>query len=187
MKENNNIPSTTPYIIPKEARDMIIKNCSMTGEELRAIIREKYGVDVSVQAVIAHLRNARANAEEATRTADPHLSQTIAERVSGYAPRILARYEKELERIEAILDGTSNEFVLEVGDDGSRNKHWHEKYVKLYDQLSKNYLALRPPIQTVRVESSVDPDVALMDTWTDDQIKAYEKFLESMEDNDQKV
>lgn len=177
----------TPYVITPEAKKYILDNCSLSTPELKKILHEKFGVDVSEVGIWEHVRKARQHAEEATRTADAHLSQTIAERVSGYAPKILARYEKELERIEAILDGTSNEFVLEVGDDGSRNKHWHEKYVKLYDQLSKNYLALRPPIQTVRVESSVDPDVALMDTWTDDQIKAYEKFLATMEDNDQKV
>jgi hypothetical protein len=170
----------TPNVIPKEAREMIIKNCTMSGEELRQIIKQKYDVDVSVQAVIGHLKKARANAEEATRTADAHLSQTISERVANYAPRILARYEKELERIESILDGTSNEFILSTGDDGSRDKYWASKYTKLYDDLSKSYLALRPPIQTVRIESTVDPDIVLMDTWTDEQITAYEKFLKAM-------
>jgi hypothetical protein len=91
-----------------------------------------------------------------------------------------------LERIESILDGTSNEFVLSTGDDGSRDKYWASKYTKLYDDLSKSYLALRPPIQTVRIESTVDPDIALMDTWTDEQIAAYEKFLKAMKtDQDQ--
>ena len=175
----------TPGIITNEARQFIIDNCSLTSSEIRKIIKEKYEVDVSEVAIWEHLKVARKHAEERTQTADTILSQTIAERVSGYAPKILARYEKELERIESILDGENTEFILDIADDGTRNKFWHDKYVKLYDQLSKNYLALRPPIQTVRIESSVDPDVALMDTWTDDQIKAYEKFLATME-NDQK-
>ena len=174
----------TPYVITPEAKKFILDNCSLTTPELKKILHERFGVDVSEVGIWEHVKRARQKAEEATRTADAFLSQTIAERVSGYAPKILSRYEKELERIESILDGSNPEFVLEVGDDGSRNKFWHDKYVRLYDQLSKNYLALRPPIQTVRVESRLDPDVALMDTWTDAQIKAYEKFLSTMETKD---
>lgn len=173
----------TPYVITPEAKKYILDNCSLSTPELKKILHEKFGVDVSEVGIWEHVKRARQRAEEATRTADAYLSQTIAERVSGYAPKILARYEKELERIESILDGENNEFILDIADDGTRNKFWHDKYVKLYDQLSKNYLALRPPIQTVRIESNVDPDVALMDTWTDEQIKAYEKFLATMEDD----
>ncbi len=174
----------TPGIITPEARKFIIDNCSMTTGELKEILREKFNVDVSEPSIWGHLSVARKRAEEATRTADSFLSATIAERVSQYAPKILSRYEREMERIETILDGTSNEFILEVGDDGGRNKFWHDKYVRLYDQLSKTYLALRPPIQTVRIESAVDPDVALMDTWTEDQIEAYEKFITTMKECD---
>lgn len=170
----------TPNIISPEAKQYIIDHCTLTAEELKKIISDKYQVDVSGAAISEHLKVARKKAEERTRTADAHLSLTIAERVNNYAPKILARYEKELERIERILDGKDTEFVLEVGDDGTRNKFWHDKYVKLYNELSKNYLALRPPISTVRIESMVDPDVAMMDTWTDDQMEAYEKFLKTL-------
>lgn len=171
----------TPYVITPEAKKFILDNCSLTTGELKKILHEKYGVDVSEVGIWEHVKRARQKAEEATRTADAFLSQTIAERVSGYAPKILARYEKELERIESVLDGDNPEFVIDIGDDGSRNKFWYDKYIRLYDQLSKNYLALRPPVQTVRIESKLDPDVALMDTWTDVQIKAYEKFLATIE------
>ena len=173
-------------IIPKEAREYIIKHSTLSGEELRKIIKDEYGVDVTVQSVITHLRKARAHAEEATRSADAVLSQTIAERVSAYAPHILARYEKELKRIESILDGTSTEFILDVSEkNGSRDKYWAAKYTKLYDDLSRSYLALRPPTTTVRLESAVDPDVAQMDTWSEKKLKAYEKFLETMKDEEE--
>jgi len=172
---------TTPGILPKEARQFIVQNCTMSGEELRQIIKKTYNVDVSVQAIIEHLKKARANAEEATRTADTVLSQTIAERVSAYAPTILARYEKELHRIENILDGTDLEFKLDAGEDGSRDKYWAAKYTKLYDDLAKSYLALRPPVSTVRIESALDPDVACMDTWSEEKLVAYEKFLKELE------
>jgi len=174
---------TTPNILPPEARKLIVDNCTMSGEELRQIIIKKYDVDVSVQAIIQHLKVARANAEEATRTSDACLSQTISERVNAFAPTILARYEKELNRIASILDGTSNEFILKTEEDGSRDKFWATKYTKLYDDLSKSYLALRPPVTTVRIESKLDPDVSAMDSWTDDQIKKYEAFLKSLDDN----
>jgi hypothetical protein len=174
----------TPNIITKEAKQFIIDNCTLTSGEMKKILREKYNVDASEVGIWEHLKVARQKAEEATRSADAVLSQTIAERVAGYAPKILARYERELERIESILDGTSHEFILDIADNGSRDKYWATKYTKLYDDLSRSYLALRPPVQTVRIESAVDPDVALMDTWTEEQIKAYEKFLASMETSD---
>jgi len=177
----------TPNIITDAAKKFIIDNCSLTSSEMKKIIKEKYNVDVSEVAIWEHLKVARKHAEERTQTADAHLSQTIAERVANYAPVILDRYEKELARIESILDGTNTEFVLPIDEkNGSRDKYWHDKYVKLYDQLSKNYLALRPPVTTVRIESKLDPDVSAMDSWSDKQITAYEKFLASLDD-DQKV
>ena len=172
----------TPCILSKEARQYIMDNCTMTGDELKPIIKEKFGVDVSIQAIIGHLKVARQNAEEATRTADSVIAQTIAERVSQYAPRILARYEKELERIESILDGQNPEFQLKIEEDGTRDKYWATKYTKLFDDLAKSYLSLRPPIQTVRVESVVDPQVACMETWSDEKIAEYEKFIQKLEE-----
>lgn len=175
----------TPNIITDQAKKFIIDNCSLTSSEMKKIIKEKYEVDVSEVAIWEHLKVARKRAEERTQTADTVLSQTIAERVSAFAPVILARYEKELNRIASILDGTSNEFILKTEEDGSRDKFWATKYTKLYDDLSKSYLALRPPVTTVRIESKLDPDVSAMDSWTDDQIKAYEKFLKSLDDNEE--
>jgi hypothetical protein len=174
----------TPNIITDQAKKFIIDNCSLTSSEMKKIIKEKYEVDVSEVAIWEHLKVARKHAEERTQTADTVLSQTIAERVSAFAPVILARYEKELNRIASILDGTSNEFILKTEEDGSRDKFWATKYTKLYDDLSKSYLALRPPVTTVRIESKLDPDVSAMDSWTDDQIKAYEKFLATLDEQD---
>jgi hypothetical protein len=78
------------------------------------------------------------------------------------------------------LDGSNNEFVLPIGDDGTRDKFWYEKYLRLYNETSKIYLSLRPPIQTVRIESAIDPDVAAIESWTDEQIKAFEEFKKTL-------
>lgn len=173
----------TPCIISKEARQYIVDHCTLTSKELKEILSKEYKVDVSEVAIWEHMKVARQRAEEATRTADAHLSQTIADRVNTFAPVILERYERELNRIASILDGTSNEFVLDVSEkNGSRDKFWATKYTKLYDDLAKSYLALRPPIQTVRIENSLDSDVALMDSWTDEQMAAYETFLKTLKD-----
>lgn len=166
--------------ITKDAREFITKNCSMTGEELRQIIKKKYGVDVSVQAVLQHAKNARIAAEESTKTADMCLAKTIAEKVNVYAPKVLSRYEKEMERISKILDGEDPSLIIPVSQDGTRDNYWYEKYVKLYDSLGKSYLALRPPVQTVRVENALDPDVAAIDSWTDEQMDKFEAFKRAM-------
>jgi len=126
------------------------------------------------------MKAAREKAEEATQTADAFLSATIAERVNQYSPTILNRYERELSRIESVLDGSNNEFVLPIGDDGTRDKFWYEKYLRLYNETSKIYLSLRPPIQTIRIESAIDPDVAAIESWTDEQIKAFEEFKKTL-------
>lgn len=176
-----------PGIITPEARKFITENCSLTSPELKQLLHDKFGVDASEVGIWEHMKVARRKAEEATRAADAHISHTIAERVAGYIPKILSRYEKELERIERILDGNDTEFQLKLDDDGTRDKYWATKYAKLYDDLASSYMALRPPIQTVRVESAVNPDVALMDTWSEKKLKAYEKFLNVLEEESNQV
>ena len=171
----------TPCIITEEAKQYIIDHCTLTSKEIKEILSKEYDVDVSEVAIWKHLKAAREKAEEATRTADAHLSAIIAERVNQYSPRILGRYEQELERIESVLDGSNNEFVLPIGDDGTRDKFWYEKYLRLYNETSKIYLSLRPPIQTIRIESAIDPDVAAIESWTDEQIKAFEEFKKSLD------
>ena len=169
-----------PCVLSKEARAYIADNCTMSGEDIKPLIKEKFGVDVSVQAIIAHLRAARQNAEVATRTADAFIARTISDRVATYAPKILDRYEKELERIERILDGTDTEFLLKQDDQDGRDKFWATRYTKLYTEIAQQYLALRPPIQTVRIDSVVDPEIAIMDTWSDEKLIEYEKFLKKL-------
>lgn len=171
----------TPCVITEEAKQYIIDHCTLTSKEIKEILSKEYDVDVSEVAIWKHLKAAREKAEEATRTADAHLSATIAERVNQYSPKILGRYEQELERIESVLDGSNNEFVLPIGDDGTRDKFWYEKYLRLYNETSKIYLSLRPPIQTIRIESAIDPDVAAIESWTDEQIKAFEEFKKSLD------
>lgn len=170
----------TPCVITEEAKQYIIDNCTLTSKELKGILLKEYGVDVSEVAIWRHMKAAREKAEEATQTADAFLSATIAERVNQYSPTILNRYERELSRIESVLDGSNNEFVLPIGDDGTRDKFWYEKYLRLYNETSKIYLSLRPPIQTVRIESAIDPDVAAIESWTDEQIKAFEEFKKTL-------
>jgi hypothetical protein len=169
----------TPCVLSKDARNFIIANATLTNEELRKSIFEKYHVDVSDSTIQYHLQKARNMAELATQAADMHLSQTLSERVAAYAPTILARYEKEMERIASVLDGTNSEFVLEIGNDGTRDKYWAEKYTKLYNELSKSYLALRPQISTVKIESKNDPDVAAIASMTDEELSALKALQEA--------
>lgn len=170
-------------IVPPDVRQFIIENSSMTGEELRQLIKEKYQVDVNVNTVLYHAKKARQVAEETTKTADAYLSQIISKRVSKFAPKILKLYEREIERIGNILDGTDPDFILERDETGSRDKYWAARYMKLLDDLSKSYLALRPPVQTLKLESTIDPDVAYIENMTDEQLKLFEQFIKSLEDD----
>ena len=61
------------------------------------------------------------------------------------------------------------------------DKFWQEKYRQLFIKESESYIKLRPPIQTVKIESSADPDVACMESWSDAKIAEYEKFLKKLE------
>ena len=174
-----------PYGIPKEAKDYIIANCSKTGEELRLELKEKYGVDISVQGVLEHVRKARKNAEEITRCADAHIAQTIAARVDKFLPNIIDFYEKDLLRLVNIIEGYDSQYNIKdtKDEDGlTFDKFWQEKYRQLFIKESESYIKLRPPIQTVRIESNVDPDVACMESWSDEKLAAYEKFLKTLEE-----
>lgn len=178
----------TPNIITKEAKKFLMDNCSMSGEELRLEIKQKFGVDVSVQSILEHVKVARRNAEEATRTADAHIAQSISERIEKFLPNIINFYEEDLLKLQNIIKGRDPQFDMidhkdESGD--HLDKYWQEKYRKLFCEEAEAYMRMRPPIQTVRIESTTDPDVALMDTWTDEQMKAYELFLKSLKDKEE--
>jgi hypothetical protein len=177
-----------PGTIPEEVRKHIVDNCTVSGAELVQEIKKKFGVDVTLQGVLYHVASARRAAEETTKAADVHLAMTIAERVNTYAPRILDRYEKEMERMQRMLDGTDPEFDLgmEVGKDGvplgGRSKYWYNQIKRLYVETSKQYLALRPQVQTVRVESVLDPDVAAIESMTPEEREALEESRKLMKD-----
>ena len=185
----------TPGTIPKEVRKHIVDNCTISGADLVQEIKTKFGVDVTLQGVLYHVASARRAAEETTRAADTHIAMTIAERVSAYAPRILDRYETELERIQRVLDDMDKEFALgQDKDETGRNKYWYREFQKLYATTAKDYLALRPQISTVRVESALDPDVAALESYTDEQIaeieqarKEYRTKMEKVKQEDQNV
>ena len=179
----------TPGLISPEARQFIIDNCSLTGEELRKDVKEKFGVDVSVQAILEHVKKARRDAEEMTRCADAHIAKNIADRIEKFLPNIINFYEEDLVRLRKIINGEDPQFDMSDSKDpesGRLDKYWQEKYRRLYSDEAEAYLKMRPPITTVRIESHLDPDVSAMDSWTDEQIKKYEAFLKSLED-DQKL
>ena len=178
---------TTPWLLPDDAKKFIASHCSMTGEELRQEIIKKYKVDVSVQAVLEHVKKARKEAEEITRCADAHIAKSVAERIEKFLPNIINFYEKDLLRLMEVIEGRDPAFDMkDVKDDSGLkfDKYWQEKYRKLFIEESESYLKMRPPISTVRVESTVDPDVAVMDTWSDEKLKEYEKFLDKIKDMD---
>lgn len=173
-----------PNGLPKEARDYIIANCSKTGEELRLELKEKYGVDISVQGVLEHVKKARKTSEEITRCADAHIAQTIASRIEKFLPNIIDFYEKDLLRLVNIIEGCDSQYNMKDAKDEDGltfDKFWQEKYRQLFIKESESYIKLRPPIQTVKIESSADPDIACMESWSDEKLKEYEKFLKKLE------
>ena len=178
---------TSGYLLPKEAKQFIRDHCSLSGEEMRQEIIKRYGVDISVQAVMEHVRKARKEAEEITRCADAHIAKSVAERIEKFLPNIINFYEKDLLRLMEVIEGRDPAFDMKDAKDESGlkfDKYWQEKYRKLFIEESESYLKMRPPISTVRVESTVDPDVAVMDTWSDEKLKEYEKFLDKIKDMD---
>ncbi|MFA5764598.1 MAG: hypothetical protein WC929_00430 [Bacilli bacterium] len=177
-------------IITKEARQFIIDNCSMTGEKLKQLIKEKYDVDVSVQGVLEHVKVARKNAEEVTQCADAHIAKTISERIEKFLPNIINFYEQDLLRLQKIINGEDPLFDMIDYKDESKthfDKYWQEKYRKLFCEEAEAYLRMRPPIQTIRIESAIDPDVAAIESWTDEQIEAFEEFKKTLKNNSESL
>lgn len=164
------------YAITPEAKQYIIENCQLTSVALKADIKEQFGVDVTESAVWAHMKRARDAAEEVTRTADSFISQRITENVEGFVDVITNRYQTEIKRIGDILDGTCKEVTI-MEDDGEGNKiaspHQYGIYAKLFSQLAKDYMALRPQFPTIDITTnSREREEALLSMFSDDELVA---------------
>ncbi len=171
----------TPCIIPDDARQFIIDNCSLTGSKLKDLIWEKYGVDVSVQAIMEHVKKARQHAEEATKAADAHISQKIAERVEVKVVPLMEIMEREIMRIANALDGKDPHLRArpELDKDGEETG-WVQsrEYAMLTKELRENikaYVALRPQIVTVKIdELDTDMEMAFLNSCSEEDIAKLE-------------
>lgn len=163
------------YAITPEAKQYIIDNCQLTAAALKADIKEKYGVDVTDSAIWAHMKRARDNVEEVTRTTDSFISQRITENVEGFVDVITGRYQKEIVRIGEILDGTCDEVSIAEGegDDKTISPHQYSIYAKLFTMLAKDYMALRPQFPTLDISTNTrEREEALLGMFSDDELAA---------------
>ena len=145
-------------IITKDALDFIQQNSSLTSAELRDCIKEKFNVDISESAVWVHMKKARKQAKEATRCSDSIISKKISERVESNLSNMMEMMEGEILELHKALQGKSHKIMVrpDFDKDGNPTDFMQVKeYIvveKAFQDSLKNYVALRPSIQTVKIE-----------------------------------
>lgn len=169
-------------IITPEIRQLIIENCSLTAEEVRALIKEKYGVDVPYRQVTEILKDARSAAEAATRACDAHISKKIAERVEEQVIPLMEFMEREIVRIAGALEGKDPRLRCRPEFDSEGNPTGYvstRDYVMLSKELRENiktYVSLRPQIMTVKIDSDIDEERAFLELCTPEELAIIEQL-----------
>jgi len=179
----------TRKIITPEIRELIAKNCSLNGEEVRAIIREQTGVDVPYPVVSQCLKEVRQTAEEATRACDAHISKKIAERVDEQVVPLMEIMEREIGRIANALEGLDPRLRCRPEFDADGNPTGYvstREYVMLSKELRENiktYVQLRPQVMTVKIDG-MDGDIEkeFLDMCTPEELAIIEKLKRQFEE-----
>lgn len=185
-------------VIGPEEYDFIVKNCSYSNEELREMLKEKFNVDITVDGVTYHLKKARAKAEAATRCADAHISKKVSERVNERVLDFMGMMEGEIEKLYRTLQNECDSLKIrsELDKDGEDTGRMNIKdYVaveRVFQESLKNYVALRPQIQTVKVEGlgSFGAEEQFLQSLSDDELlalKAIAKKREKFEEDEVEV
>lgn len=179
----------TPLVIPPEARQFIVDNCSMTGPQLKELIWENYKVDVSVQAIMEHVKKARQNAEEITRGTDALINSKIAQRVNKKVVPLMEIMEREIMRLANALEGCDPRLRVkpEYDRDGVETGFVQARdYALLGKELRENikaYVSLRPQIVEVRVDEKFeDRERIFLDMCTDEEIAVIESLKKRYEE-----
>jgi hypothetical protein len=179
-----------PSMITPEARQYIIDNCSLTSKQLALDIKDKFGVDVSEVAVWEHMHNARMRAEEATRTADMHISKRISEHVDQFVDVIMERYQKEIRRIGQVLDGDCPDLSIgqDKDDPSLRNSYWYKEYAKLFTTLAKDYIAMRPNFPSLEITGKTEEEIknAFLDACDEEALDVLERIARQVEENEKR-
>jgi len=175
--------------ITKEAIEYIRLNSSMTSAQLRIDIKKKYGVDISEVAVWKYMKRARDAAEEATRTADAHISKKISQRVDEKVIDFMTMMEGEIITLHDALQGRSSKIEIhkDFDKDGNPTDHMFIRdYIaveKAFQDSLKNYVALRPSISTVKIEGLGTPQAEeeFLKSLTDEELAALEAISKKRE------
>ena len=116
-------------LLTPEARQIIVDNCTLTGEELRKKIKKDLGIDVSASCVLEQAKKARKEAEEATKTADAFISKKITEKVDKEVVPFMEIIEREIRRLADALEGKDPRLRVrpEVDRDGIETGYINSK------------------------------------------------------------
>ena len=173
----------TPGIITDEARQYIIDNCQLSGAKLKELIYEKFGVDVSNQAIAEHVKKARMTAEEATKATDAHINKKIAERVDKQVVPLMEIMEREILRLSNALEGCDPRLRVkpEYDKDGTETGFVQAReYTMIGKELReciKAYVSLRPQIVSVKIsELDEDKERAFLNMCSSEDIAVIEKL-----------
>jgi hypothetical protein len=161
----------------------------MTGPQLKEVVWEKYGVDVSVQAIMEHVKKARQNAEEITKNTDAHINKKIAERVDKEVVPLMEIMEREILRLSNALEGCDPRLRVkpEYDRDGIETGFVQAReYTMIGKELRENiksYISLRPQVCVVKIdELSGDKERSFLDMCSDEEVAMIESLKRRWEE-----
>jgi len=148
----------TPGILSDEVVQFVVDNCKLSASELKPLLKEKYGVDISITGILYHLKKAREVADAETSEAYAEVQRIIAGRLSKHTDPMLSIMEEEIYRIHRIIKSEDPEYVippdstwLKNRDDleiaKSKSHWWMTNYERLLFDAIKTYLSFRPAVQ----------------------------------------
>ena len=175
-------------LLTPEARQIIVDNCTLTGEELRKKIKKDLGIDVSASCVLEQAKKARKEAEEATKTADAFISKKITEKVDKEVVPFMEIIEREIRRLADALEGKDPRLRVrpEVDRDGIETGYINSKeYTLLVKELRENikaYVALRPNITTIKIDQiDTETERKFLDMCSPEDIAVIERLKREWE------
>jgi len=165
--------------VSDEIIDFIKDNYGMRPAELRSLVKDKFGVEISLPTITKYLRRFRAHQDEDVSAIGKEIQKTIAERVKSNTDPFLGLMEDEIKRLRDIINDSNPEYVIPLDKSyllnpemvpRSKSHYWLLRYEAMLFEAIRLYLSLRPdPVEIdINVKDKQSTIDEILDEYFDD-------------------
>ncbi len=159
----------------KAELEIVKRNHTMTAEQLKELIKQTTGMDVSRDGVSYHLVRIREEAEAATRASSASIDAKVSEFFDININDYMKMLDDNIRQIDKALRGEDSKLNLADKDSPEEtSKYWHTRYSRLLGEQIQVACELRPQIEKVEVAINSSDDI-------DEKMKKYEELFKSSE------